>query len=130
MSLERRGFVGLFKEPLGRQRIGELVLLWIERFGRVEQTIGGGSQVLAQAVHSVKDVVWEEKDLQFRVIAGEQFTWIYITQDHYVIETSGLVPEQGSFLCRDVLMDLCDCKEIIDENNDRRLDELEARGLM
>ena len=129
MSLEHHGFVGLFAEPLGQQRIEELVLLWLERFGSVEQTIGNSHQALTRAIHSAADLVWE-KDLQFRVLAGEQFTWIYITKDHHVIETSGLVLDNGSSLCRDVLTNVHGCLEIIDEHNDRRLDELEAKGLM
>ncbi len=129
MNIERKGFVGLFKEPLDRQDISEIVSLWMERFGNVEQTIGPHGQVLTQVVRSVEDIVWE-KNLQFRVVSGEQFAWIYLTEDQFVIETSGLAPESGPLLCQDVLKDLPGCTEIIDDKNDRRLDQLEAEGLM
>ncbi len=129
MSLEHHGFIGLFAEPLGRQRIQELVLLWLERFGNIEQTIGNSHQALTQAVRSASDLVWE-KDLQFRVLTGEQFAWVYITLDRPIIETSGLAPDNGSYLCRDVLTNIHGCLEIIDEHNDRRLNELEAKGLI
>ncbi len=129
MSLERKGYVGLFTDPLDKERVEELVLLWIDSFGSVEQTTGRGSQVLTVAVRSAEDLKWEQ-DLQFRVSCGEQFTWIYLTQNHHVIETSGLAGENGSELCKDVLVNMPGCREIIDDRNDRRLDELEAKGLM
>ncbi len=129
MSLERKGYVGLFAEPLNRERIAELVMLWIERHGSVEQIFGAGGQVLTQRVHAVGELMWED-NLQFRIVAGEQFAWIYMTINRQVVETSGLIPESGDALCRDVLEELPGCCEIIDDHNDRRLDELEAKGLM
>jgi hypothetical protein len=129
MSLERRGFVGLFTEPLIQSRIEELVLVWRTRFGAIEQAIGTHGQALTISIKEERDIVWED-NLQFRVLAGEQFTWIYIARDRHVIETSGLTSADGSMLCRDVLQDLDGCAEIIDEHNERRLDELESRGLM
>ncbi len=128
-GLERQGFVGLFSEPLVRKRIEELVSLWMERFGNVEQTVGKGSQVLTVKIQNVSDVIWE-KDLQFRILYEEQFAWIYMTENRYVIETSGLISQDASSLCRDVLKDIHGCKEIIDDRNDGRLDELETQGLM
>ena len=129
MSLEHKGFVGLFAEPLKRSCIEELVSLWLKRYGKLEQTVGNGSQVLTQMIYSLADLSWNE-NLQFRVLCGEQFAWIYLTQDRYVIETSGLIFEGSASLCRDVLVDLPGCNEIIDEHNDHRLDELETQGLM
>lgn len=129
MSLERKGFIGLFLERLDRDCIQEIVLLWIDRYGSIEQTVGGGNQVLTQVIRSVSNLSWEE-NMQFRILSGEQFAWVYLTQNHCVIETTGLSSENGNSLCRDVLVDLPGCIEIIDEHNDRRLDELEAKGLM
>ncbi len=129
MSLERQGFVGLFLEPLGQERIEELALLWIERYGRVEQTIGTGAQALTQKIETARDIRWEDH-LQFRVLSGEQFAWIYVSRNARVVETSGLAPEWGDILSRDVLTDLPGCAEIIDDRNDHRLDQLEAQGLM
>jgi hypothetical protein len=129
MSMEHRGFVGLFREKLDRERIGELVSLWLDRFGAVEQAAGDSYQVSTLRIDSVADVIWET-NLQFRVLCGEQFAWIYITLGGRVAETSGLSFQAGALLCRDVLEDLPNCEEIIDEHNDRRLDQLEAQGLM
>lgn len=129
MNIERKGFVGRFKEPLGPENIVEIVEFWLAHFGSVEQTIGQGGQVLTQSVRTIDDVVWED-NLQFRILAGEQFSWVYLSESSYVIETSGLALGNGALLCRDVLTDLPGCIEIIDDNNDRRLDQLEAEGLM
>ncbi|MDD2709434.1 MAG: hypothetical protein PHV34_15720 [Verrucomicrobiae bacterium] len=129
MSLERRGFVGFFPEKLTRERVGECVASWLERFGGVEQATGGSRQVMTMKVKELKDVVWE-KDMQFRVLSGEQFAWVYLTLDRWVIETSGMASGGGAALCRDVLTLLPGCAEIIDERNDHRLDQLEAEGLM
>ena len=107
----------------------ELVSLWLERFGSIEQAVGNSYQVATLPVRSVADVVWE-RDLQFRVLSGEQFAWIYVTLEHQVIETSGLASPQDDSLSRDVLSDTPGCAEIIDDYNDHRLDELEANGLM
>lgn len=129
MSLERAGYVGFFEEPLKQSCIEEFVQLWLERYGKVEQAIGRGCQLLTQTIDSLEDIIWEE-NLQFRVLSGEQFTWVYVTQNRYVIETTGLAPAGGTCLCRDVLVNLPGCNEIIDEHENRRLDELEAEGLM
>lgn len=130
MMLERTGFVGLFSKPLQRKQIEELALVWLETYGALEQTVGGGSQVLTHVIRSPADLTWE-KDLQFRIVSGDQFVWIYLTQDRQVIETTGLAGSGGGdCLCRDVLENLPGCCEIINERNDRRLDELEAKGLM
>ncbi len=129
MHLQHAGYVGLFEESLGRERIEELVLVWLECFGRVEQTVGRGVQPLTQIIRSASDLAWE-KNIQFRVLSNEQFAWIYVNLDAHVMETSGLVVATGPSLCHDVLNVLPGCCEIIDDRNDRRLDELEARGLM
>ncbi len=34
MSLERRGYVGFFLQPLTRERVEELAAYWLEKFGR------------------------------------------------------------------------------------------------
>jgi hypothetical protein len=129
MSMDRQGFVGLFAEPLTQQKVYELVVLWLERFGSVEQTYGNSRQALTHPIRSADDIIWEN-NLQFRVLFGEQFAWIYITLNRFVIETSGLVSDHASALCRDVLENVSGCVEIINERNDKRLDDLEAKGLM
>jgi hypothetical protein len=129
MSLDHRGFVGLFSSPLRKEQVQEIVALWLDRYGGVEQASGNSYQVLTTVIRDINDIVWEV-NLQFRVLAGEQFAWVYITMDRYVIETSGLFIQNGALLCHDVLTNLPACEEIIDERNDSRLDELEKFGLM
>jgi hypothetical protein len=130
MSVERRGFVGIFSEPLRKPRVQEIIMLWMSRFGTVEQTVGKNGQVLTLVIRSEEDLMWTEKDLQFRVTSGEQFAWIYLTQDRFVMETSGLSSEAATdLLCRDVLTNVSGCEEVIDERNNSRLDELE-QGLL
>lgn len=129
--MERRGFVGIFSEPLRKPKVQEIVVLWISQFGSVEQTVGKNGQVLTLIIRSEEDLMWSEKDLQFRVRSGEQFSWVYLTQDRFVMETSGLCAEGSKdLLCYDVLAKVSSCEEIIDEKNDQRLDELEKQGLL
>ena len=45
------------------------------------------------------------------------------------METTGLL-DDACTLCLDVLLELPGMAEIIDQKNDKRLDELEAEGLM
>lgn len=129
MSLERAGYVGLFQEPLDRERIAGVVRSWIDRFGAIEQTAGNGPHALTLPVRNVSDIVWQ-RDLQFRILSGGQFAWIYMTMDRRVVETSGLAPKSGASLCRDVLDGAPGCGEIIDERNEARLDQLEKLGVM
>lgn len=129
MSLERAGYVGLFHEPFDRGRVEAVVQSWLDRFGAVEQAAGAGTQALTVAVKAVTDIIWQ-KDLQFRVLSGSQFAWVYVTMERRVVETTGLAPRGGAILCRDVLVDAPGCGEIIDEKNDARLDQLEKQGLM
>ena len=67
--------------------------------------------------------------LQFRVIQGGDFAWAYLTRGRRVIETTGL-PQEKIALCLDMLLELPGVTEIVDQHDDRRLDELERDGLM
>lgn len=127
--MERAGYVGLFNEPFGRPQVEAVVQSWLDRFGSVEQTAGTGAQALTLPVRAVADIVWQ-KDLQFRVLSGQQFAWVYLTMEHRVVETSGLTPVGGVALCHDVLAEVPGCREIINERNNERLDQLEKLGLM
>ena len=46
------------------------------------------------------------------------------------LEMRRLAPAGGVALCHDVLVDVPGCREIINERNDGRLDQLEKLGLM
>lgn len=122
-----KGYVGLFKEPLAEKQIQKCVDSWLARFEKVEQVSPGGG-VLTITLESSAQVVMEEHQ-QFRVLMGNDFAWVYLTKERYVMETTGL-PSDASTLCLDVLLELPGVEEIIDQKNDRRLDELEAKGLM
>jgi len=129
MSIDRQGFVGVFPEPLERRSIEGLIGIWLERYGSVEQAAGRGAEALTIPIRASADVAWNGS-IEFRVSCGEQFAWVYITPGHRVIETSGLTPQNGDSLCHDVLVDLPGCREIVNDHDDRRLDQLEAEGLM
>lgn len=124
-----KGFVGLFDGPLDEDRVRECVDSWLARFEKVEQVCPDrGSGAVTIALESSKDVLME-KNQQFRVLLGDDFAWIYLTKNRYVMETTGL-PAPDISLCMDVLLELPGVVEIIDQHNDKRLDELEAEGLM
>lgn len=67
--------------------------------------------------------------LQFRVIQGDDFSWAYLTRGRRVIETTGL-PNEKIPLSLDILLELTGVTEVVDQSDDRRLDELERDGLM
>ncbi|MFZ5807590.1 MAG: hypothetical protein ACOY3I_10345 [Verrucomicrobiota bacterium] len=123
-----KGYVGLFKEELTEKRIRQCVAVWLDRFDRVEQVCGGGNGALTMQISSSQDVMMESHQ-QFRVLMGSDFTWVYLTQNRRVMETTGLPAEEIS-LCLDVLLELPGILEIIDHSNDKRLDQLEKEGLM
>ncbi len=124
-----RGYVGLFSEPLQREAISQFVQSWIERFEKVEQLLPGDNNgTSALAITKPEELMWH-RDMQFRVVNGIDFAWVYITLDRQVIETSGLPAEQIS-LCLDLLLELPGLLEVIDEHDDARLEILEKKGLL
>lgn len=123
-----KGYVGLFKEPLTEKLICQCVASWLKRFEKIEQVCGDRG-ALTLEIKTTDDILMKEKHQQFRVLAGIDFAWIYLTKDRYVLETTGM-PSENISLCLDVLLDLPELKEIIDQRDDRRLDQLEAEGLM
>jgi hypothetical protein len=123
-----KGYVGLFKEKLTENTIRHCVDVWLARFERVEQVCGGGNGAVTMQLESSHDVIMEANQ-QFRVLTGGDFAWVYLTKNRYVIETTGLPAEEIS-VCLDVLLELPGIMEIIDQNNNKRLDQLEKEGLM
>jgi hypothetical protein len=114
---------------LHEPQIGAFVRSWLENFDKVEQVIPGhdsGNATIAISGH--EQIIWSPH-LQFRVMAGEDFAWIYISKGKQVVETSGL-PYGDNLVPLNVLVELEDLEEVIDQENDRRLDELEREGLM
>jgi len=125
-----KGYVALFDQPQTLELIRTCVVSWLERFEKVEQVCSsGGAGAMTMTITKAEDVT-DEKNLQFRVLVGSAFTWVYVTQESHVMETTGLPDELEISLCLEVLLELPGVEEVIDQNNDRRLDELEAEGLM
>jgi hypothetical protein len=124
--MEKKGFVAVFGKELDRDRVGECVESWLERFEKVEQVAPSSEFTLE--VKESKDILWDA-NLQFRVSNGDQFAWVYLTLDKTAMETTGFADAEISF-CLEVLLELPDVTEIVDEKNQRRLDQLEKAGII
>lgn len=122
----QKGFVAVFEKPLGRPGIAECVGSWLERFEKVEQVIPGMEGTTE--IKEPGEIMWEP-NLQFRVMNGEQFSWVYVSVDKLAMETTGFQDAEISF-CLEVLLELPGVAEVIDEKNQRRLDELERAGII
>ena len=124
--MDVKGFVAVFKVAHDRASISECVASWLERFEKVEQVIPGmeGTAELKEP----SEIMWED-NLQFRVMCGEQFAWVYVTLDKLAMETTGFQDAEISF-CLEVLLELPNVIEVVDEKNQRRLDELEKAGII
>jgi hypothetical protein len=124
-----KGFVGVFDAPLDDAAIRKCVSSWIARFEQVEQVCpGGGGSALTITLGSADELI-ADPHLQFRILLGQDFSWVYVTRNGRVMETSGLPIEEVT-LTLDVLLELPGLVEVVDQHNDRRLDQLEAEGLM
>jgi len=126
-----QGYVGVFSHPLTPELIGEIVQSWITRFEKVEQVAPhtGKGPGFTLAVKEPKYIMYANDALQFRVVEQAHFSWIYLTVGRRAIETSGLPGEEGS-LSLEVLLELPHVTEIVREEDERRLDELEAEGML
>lgn len=124
-----RGYVAVFSEPHSKDSIRVIVESWLERFSRVEQVVPGAQAGNSTVTVTSANELLPSNHLQFRVIQGEDFSWAYLTLGRRVIETTGL-PHEKIALCLDILLEIPGVTEIIDQSDDRRLDELERDGLM
>jgi hypothetical protein len=122
----KKGFVAVFEKPLDRSRLSECVASWLHRFEKVEQVIPKMEGTLE--VKEPSEIMWEP-NLQFRVTNGEQFAWIYASLDKPAMETTGFQDAEISF-CLEVLLELPAIAEVVDEKNQRRLEELEKAGII
>ncbi len=122
----QKGFIAVFEEELDRTLVSECVVSWLERFEKVEQVIPKMEGTLE--VKAVEEIMWEQH-LQFRVLNGEQFAWVYVSLDKRGMETTGFQDAEISF-CLEVLLELPSLAEVIDEKNQRRLEELEKAGVI
>jgi hypothetical protein len=123
-----KGYVALFSQPLTRGIIEECVQSWLDRFEKVEQVTSQNGGIGGLSVEKVEEIVWENQ-LQFRILNGGDFTWVYATLNKRGMETTGM-PNDNISLCLDVLTELPYVIEIIDEHDDQRLDQLEDEDLI
>jgi hypothetical protein len=124
--MNQKGFVAVFERDLAKAHIAECVVSWVERFEKIEQVIPNGDGTLE--VSAPEEIMWES-NLQFRVLNGDQFAWVYVSLDKRAMETTGFQDAEISF-CLEVLLELPGIAEIVDEKNQRRLDELERAGII
>jgi hypothetical protein len=124
-----RGYVAVFAEPHTDASIRSILESWFDRFSRIEQVIPGTQAGNSTVTLTSPQELLPSDHLQFRVIQGEDFSWAYLTRNRRVIETTGL-PNEKIALCLDILLELTGVKEIVDQSDERRLDELERDGLM
>jgi hypothetical protein len=125
-GMDKKGFIAIFERNLSRSEISECIASWLERFEKVEQVVPGMEGTLE--VREPSEIMWEP-NLQFRVLKGEQFAWIYVSLDKRAMETTGFQDAEISF-CLEVLLELPGIAEVVDEKNRRRLDELEKAGII
>ncbi|NBR62814.1 MAG: hypothetical protein EBT77_00600, partial [Verrucomicrobia bacterium] len=124
-----RGYVAVFSEPHDDGSVRKILDSWLTRFERVEQVVPGvQAGNTTTPIQKPQDLIPADH-MQFRVIQGGDFAWVYLTRNRRVVETTGLPSEKIS-LCLDVLLELPGVMEIVDQHDDRRLDELERDGLM
>lgn len=124
-----RGYVAVFSQAHTDASIRAILDSWLSRFERVEQVVPGTQAGNTTVTLANPDELLKSDHLQFRVIQGQDFAWAYLTRGRRVIETTGL-PNEKIALCLDILLELPGVTEIVDQHDDRRLDELERDGLM
>lgn len=125
----QKSYIALFSAPHTTEDIASYVLSWLERFDSVEQVVpkrGAGDYTLS--IKSPKDLMSDEH-LQFRVLNGPDFAWIYLTIGKITMETTSLPAEQIS-IGLDVLLELNGVIEIIDGQNEHRIEALEKLGIL
>lgn len=124
-----RGYVAVFVEAHTDASIRKILESWLARYEKIEQVVPGvQAGNTTTAIQKPQDLIPADH-LQFRVIQGGDFAWAYLTRGRLVIETTGM-PNEKISLCLDILLELPGVTEIVDQHDDRRLDELERDGLM
>jgi hypothetical protein len=124
-----KGYVGVFDAPLTRAVVEAVVDTWLGSNFKIEQVCPGphaGNVTIA--ITKTEELLWED-NLQFRVLSDVTFAWVYFSLNRCVMETSGL-PDDGNLMPLEVLADLPGIVEVVDQVNERRLEQLEAEGLM
>src|SRR5271170_7211276 len=122
----QKGYVAVFEKALDRASVSECVASWLERFEKVEQVVPRMEGTLE--VREPSEIMWEPH-MQFRVLNGDQFSWVYVSLDRRGMETTGFQDAEISF-CLEVLLELPGIAEVVDEKNQRRLEQLEKAGII
>ncbi|MEM9443902.1 MAG: hypothetical protein AAGA18_00985 [Verrucomicrobiota bacterium] len=129
MLADSKGYIGIFDCVLDRSRLKVFAEIWLDKFDQVEQVVPGKqSGILTIHIKKSEDIL-EDKAPQFRVTAGEDFSWIYLSMDKPVVETSGL-PVEDNVMPLESLLDLPDLHEVVDQFDEKRIGELEREGLV
>lgn len=127
--MSSKGYIAIFESAVDKTALLECVRIWLERFENMEQICPGPrSGNITIPIRSADDIIWE-KNPQFRVLMDQDFTWIYINLGRRFIETSGL-PYENNVLPLEALLDLPNLKEVVSQQDERRLSELEAQGII
>jgi hypothetical protein len=124
--MDKKGFVAVFEKAHDRASLSECVASWLERFEKVEQVIPGMGGTCE--IKEPSEILWEP-NLQFRVTNADQFAWVYVSLDKLAMETTGFQDAEISF-CLEVLLELPGIAEVVDEKNQRRLEQLEKAGII
>src|SRR5476651_801444 len=124
--MDKKGFIAVFEAALKRGHVSECVASWLERYEKVEQVIPKMEGTLE--VKEPSEIMWEP-NMQFRVSNGVQFAWVYVSLDKLAMETTGFQDAEISF-CLEVLLELPNVAEVIDEKNQKRLEQLEKAGII
>jgi hypothetical protein len=125
-GMEKKGFVAIFEKDFTKERVSDCVASWLERFEKVEQIAPADEFTLE--IKDANEIIWASH-LQFRISNADLFAWAYVSLGQTSMETTGFVDGEISF-CLQVLLELPDTVEIVDEKNQRRLDELEKAGVI
>ncbi|TFE66101.1 hypothetical protein A7Q09_01940 [Methylacidiphilum sp. Yel] len=122
--IQRSGYIGVFLQPFTKEEIEKFVAHWLERFERVEQVIPGqGNYTSTMVIEKLDDIFYEEHP-QFRIIQGDEFAWVYLSNNRQIIETTSFFSDQIP-LSLEVLLELPNLVEVVEETNEKRLKELE-----
>jgi hypothetical protein len=124
-----KGYVGLFEAPLRHSDVEDFIEQWLQSYSPIEQVAPTAMADNATIKIEKKEDLLVTPNMQFRISLDENFVWVYLTTGRYVIETTGFL-DPNNTMPYEVLLDLPGIQEIIEDTNDKRLDQLEAEGLM
>ncbi|MCC6352589.1 MAG: hypothetical protein IT577_01810 [Verrucomicrobiae bacterium] len=121
------GFVAVFREALDQERLTGFVRAWLERYEGLEQVME--RDVATMRIGSPDEVRWD-KHLQFRILNGDEFAWVYVSRESRIIETTGMPSPDDASLSLTLLVDLPGLQEIVTDQDEKRLEQLEAEGVI